>query len=141
MKLNLLLYFLRTELIKHIRLTPLLPFLFLLTNCEKQERQCKNFYIGKFYSEIVVEDKVFKTSFSRNSGDIQIEEFEGTIDSSRVRWINDCEMVLSSINPKNINAKKNVLIKILQTTDSSYTYEYSYVGENKKLKAEAFRIK
>ena len=141
MKLNLLLYFLRTELIKHIRLTPLLPFLFLLTNCVKQDRQCKNFYIGKFYSEIVVEDKVFKTSFSRNLANIQIEEFEGIIDSSRVRWINDCEMVLSSINPKNINAKKNVLIKILQTTDSSYTYEYSYVGENKKLKAEAFRIK
>ena len=141
MKLNLLLYFLRTELIKHIKLIPLLPFLFLLTNCEKQERQCENFYIGNFYSEIVLEDKVFKTSFSRNSADIQIEEFEGTIDSSRVRWINDCEMVLSSINPKNINAKKNVLIKILQTTDSSYTYEYSYVGENKKLKAEAFRIK
>ena len=141
MKLNLLLYFLRTELIKHIKLIPLLPFLFLLTNCEKPERQCKNFYIGNFYSEIFVEDKVFKTSFSRNSADIQIEEFEGTIDSSRVRWINDCEMVLSSINPKNINAKKNVLIKILQTTDSSYTYEYSYVGENKKLKAEAFRIK
>ena len=86
-------------------------------------------------------DKVFKTSFSRNLADIQIEEFEGTIDSSRVRWINNCEMVLSTINPKNINAKKNVLIKILQTTDSSYTYEYSYVGENKKLKAQAFKIK
>tara|TARA_X000001036_G_scaffold410997_1_gene423325 strand:- start:218 stop:643 length:426 start_codon:yes stop_codon:yes gene_type:complete len=141
MKLNLLLYFLRTELIKHISLIHLLPFLFLLTNCVKQDRQCKNFYIGKFYSEIVIEDKVFKSSFSRNSANIQIEEFEGIIDSSRVRWVNDCEMILSSINPKNINAKKNVLIKILQTTDSSYTYEYSYVGENKKLKAEAFRIK
>ena len=141
MKLNLLLYFLRTELIKHVKLTPLLPFLFILINCDKQERQCKDFYIGKFYSEIVIEDKLFKTKFLRNSANIQIEEFEGIIDSSRVRWINDCEMVLSSINPKNINAKKNVLIKILQTTDSSYTYEYSYVGENKKLKAQAFKIK
>jgi hypothetical protein len=50
-------------------------------------------------------------------------------------------MVLSSINPKNRNEKKNILIKILSTNDSSYTYEYSYVGENIKLKAKAFKIK
>ena len=72
---------------------------------------------------------------------IQIEQFEGVVDSSTVRWVNDCEMVLSSINPKNRNEKKNILIKILSTTDSSYTYEYSYVGENIKLKAKAFKIK
>ena len=72
---------------------------------------------------------------------IQIEEFEGKIDSSSVRWVNDCEMILSPINPKSLNEKKNILIKILTTTDSSYTYEYSYLGNSKKLKAEAIRIK
>ena len=40
-----------------------------------------------------------------------------------------------------LNEKKNILIKILKTTDSSYTYEYSYLGNSKKLKAEAIRIK
>ena len=61
-------------------------------------------------------------------------------DSSKVRWINNCEMVLSTINPKNNIDKKNILIKILETTDTSYTYEYSYLGEAKKVKASAFKI-
>ena len=49
-------------------------------------------------------------------------------------------MVLSTINPKNNIDKKNILIKILETTDTSYTYEYSYLGEAKKVKASAFKI-
>ena len=48
-------------------------------------------------------------------------------------------MILSPLNPNSIKDKKNILIKILSTTDSSYTYEYSYLGENKKLKAQAIR--
>jgi|TARA_B100001093_G_scaffold264411_1_gene252831 hypothetical protein len=106
-----------------------------------QQRNCKDFYTGTFYSETIVDGKKYKSNFKRNNTNIQIEQFEGVVDSSTVRWVNDCEMVLSSINPKNRNEKKNILIKILSTTDSSYTYEYSYVGENIKLKAKAFKIK
>ena len=35
--------------------------------------------------------------------------------------------------------KKNILIKILSTTDSSYTYEYSYVLEKMGLEEQKFR--
>ena len=83
----------------------------------------------------------YKSTFLRNYNGIQIEEFEEKIDSSNVRWVNDCEMILSPINPKNLNEKKNILIKILTTTDSSYTYEYSFLGNSEKLKAEAIKIK
>ena len=75
------------------------------------------------------------------SSNIQIEEFEGKIDSSYVRWVNDCEMILSPIKPKKMSEKKNIFIKILTTNDSSYTYEYSYLGESNKLKANAIRIR
>ena len=77
----------------------------------------------------------------REIPDIQIEEFEGKIDSSYVRWVNDCEMILSPIKPKKMSEKKNIFIKILTTNDSSYTYEYSYLGESNKLKAKAIRIR
>ena len=118
-----------------------LLLLILFVSCDNQERDCKDYHTGNFYTETTVNGTTYKSIFSRNYNGIQIEEFEGKVDSSNVRWVNDCEMILSPINPKSLNEKKNILIKILKTTDSSYTYEYSYLGNSKKLKAEAIRIK
>ena len=118
-----------------------LLILILFICCDNPDRDCKDYHTGNFYTETTVNDITYKSTFSRNYNGIQIEEFEGKVDSSNVRWVNDCEMILSPINPKSLNEKKNILIKILKTTDSSYTYEYSYLGNSKKLKAEAIRIK
>ena len=117
----------------------LLAILFI--SCNNPERNCSDYQTGNFYTETTVNDKTYKSTFLRMNSGIQIEEFEGKIDSSSVRWVNECEMILSPINPKSLNEKKNILIKILTTTDSSYTYEYSFLGNNEKLKAEAIRIK
>ena len=122
------------------KINPLL-LLILFVSCDTPDRDCKYYHIGNFYTETTVNGTTYKSIFSRNYNGIQIEEFEGKVDSSNVRWVNDCEMILSPINPKSLNEKKNILIKILKTTDSSYTYEYSYLGNSKKLKAEAIRIK
>ena len=118
-----------------------LLLLILFVSCDTPDRDCKDYHTGNFYTETTVNGTTYKSIFSRNYNGIQIEEFEGKVDSSNVRWVNDCEMILSPINPKSLNEKKNILIKILKTTDSSYTYEYSYLGNSKKLKAEAIRIK
>ena len=122
------------------KINPLL-LLILFISCDYPDRDCKDYHTGNFYTETTVNDITYKSTFSRNYNGIQIEEFEGKVDSSNVRWVNDCEMILSPINPKSLNEKKNILIKILKTTDSSYTYEYSILGNSKKLKAEAIRIK
>ena len=118
-----------------------LLLLILFVSCDNPDRDCKDYHAGNFYTETTVNGTTYKSIFSRNYNGIQIEEFEGKVDSSNVRWVNDCEMILSPINPKSLNEKKNIQIKILKTTDSSYTYEYSYLGNSKKLKAEAIRIK
>ena len=119
------------------------PFLLaiLFIGCNNPERNCQDYKTGNFYTETTVNDKTYKSTFLRINNGIQIEEFEGKIDSSNVRWVNECEMILSPINPKSLNEKKNILIKILTTTDSSYTYEYSFLGNSEKLKAKAIRIK
>ena len=122
------------------KINPLL-LLILFIGCDNPDRDCKDYHTGNFYTETTVNGTTYKSTFSRNYNGIQIEEFEGKVDSSNVRWVNDCEMILSPINPKSLNEKKNILIKILKTTDSSYTYEYSYLGNSKKMKAEAIRIK
>ncbi|MEC8397157.1 MAG: hypothetical protein VXZ21_02360 [Bacteroidota bacterium] len=65
---------------------------------------------------------------------MEIEKYEGKIDSASIRWVNDCECILTKINPKSNQDKRPVQIKILSTQGNSYTFEYSLVGksENKQ---------
>lgn len=103
----------------------------LLVSCYNQERNCKNFKTGKFTSETEIEGKKYTSTFERNDS-IQIETYEGKIDTFKVRWTNDCEYVIQNINPKNREEKKPVQMKILTTDSDSYTFEYSFVGDSKK---------
>jgi hypothetical protein len=72
--------------------------------------------------------------------ELQIETFEGKTDSSTVRWINDCEVVFKTINPKSNTELKDIHLKILETTKNSYSFEYNYVGESLKQKGNAIKI-
>lgn len=117
-----------------------LILLFSLVSCYKTERNCNDYKTGKFYSEVVIEDVLYKSTFTRTE-DLQIEEYNKKVDSSKLRWINDCEVIFKTINPKNMAERKDIHLKILTTTDSSYTFEYSYVGETKKQKGTAYRVK
>ena len=106
-------------------------------NCNlNQERLCNDFKNGSFKSVITIEGVEYTSIFKRNDS-IQVETFNNVIDSSYVRWINDCEVVFTTINPKNILQKKPVLVKILRTFKDSYDFEYSYVGETTKQKGNA----
>ena len=98
-----------------MRLIYLIPFL-LLTNCYETSRNCKDFKTGKFYSEVVINDELFKSEFKRTK-DLQVEVYNKKIDSSQLRWINDCEVIFKTINPKNMAEKKDIHLKILTTTD------------------------
>jgi len=102
-----------------------------LSGCYNVNRDCIDFKTGTYRSEIIIDKQTFISEFTRNN-DFQIETFEGKTDTTSVRWINDCEVIFHTINPKRMVDKKDVHLKILTTTDSSYTFEYSYVGETKK---------
>lgn len=116
--------------------------LLLLTvfSCYTNNRECKKFRTGTFYSEVTIDGVLYTSNFNR-SENIQVEVYNNKKDSSQLRWINDCEVVFKTINPKNMAEKKDIHLKILTTTDSSYTFEYSYVGETKKQKGVAHKIK
>ena len=122
-----------------MRLFIILISLFTLTNCYRSERNCKDYKTGEFYSEVEINDVVYKSTFKRTEN-LQVEFYNNKKDSSRLRWINNCEVVFKTINPKNMAEQKDIHLKILKTTDSSYTFEYSYVGETKKQKGTAFRM-
>jgi hypothetical protein len=111
----------------------------LLTSCYQQERNCTDFKTGKFTSETEIEGKKYTSTFERNDS-IQIETYEGKIDTFKVRWANDCEYVIQNIHPKNRAEKKPVQMKILTTNSKSYTFEYSFVGDAKKQRGTATKL-
>jgi len=105
--------------------------LILCASCYQIERNCAGFQTGTFESTITIDDIKYLSTFNRTKK-LQIETFEGKTDSSNVRWINDCEVIFKTINPKRMADRKDIHLKILETTDTSYTFEYSYVGEVNK---------
>lgn len=112
---------------------------FFLFSCYNQERNCKAFKTGKFTSETTVEGKKYTTTFERNDS-MQIENFNNKIDTFSIRWINDCEYILENIKPKNREEKKAVHVKILNSKDLTYNFEYSFVGETKKQKGSVTKM-
>ena len=109
-------------------------------SCYNVERHCKDFKTGEFQFEYEV-DGVKKTSnFVRNDS-IEVGTFEGKQYSSTVRWVNDCEYIVQRINPKNRAESQAIQMNILSTTENSYTFEFSNIGESKKQKGTVIKIK
>ena len=105
--------------------------LILLTSCQQQECNPKEFKTGKFEFVQELNGKKETTVFERNDK-FQIETFNGKTDTATVRWVNDYEFILQKTHPKNMKEKKAISMKILSTKGKTYTFEYSFVGEAKK---------
>ncbi len=115
-------------------------FLFIsCLSCYQVERNCQDFKTGAFQSTVIIDGTAYVSEFTR-SNNLQIERFNSKTDSASVRWINDCEMVFRTINPKNRAEQKDVHLKILTTSKDDYTFEYGYVGSPIKQKGNAKRV-
>ena len=88
----------------------------------------KNFRRAPLFFESIINDKIQTTTFYR-SAELEIEQYQGTIDSASIRWVNPCECILTKINPENNQEKRPLKIRILRTTADTYTFEYSYVNQ------------
>lgn len=105
--------------------------LFTLFSCNNHERNCKDFRTGKFEFVQDINGKKHTSTFIRTEN-LQIETYNGKTDTASVRWINDCEFILQKLHPKNMKEEKAISMKILFTEKNSYTFEYAFVGSNKK---------
>lgn len=110
-----------------------------LTACYQPERNCEDFKTGTFEFESYLEGELVKTRFVRNDS-IEIDFFRGETDTSSIRWINDCEYLLSNLNPKNRAEEKPIHMKILTTKGNTYTFEYGLVGETKKQRGTVVKV-
>lgn len=111
----------------------------LLASCYQPQRDCKSFRDGTFIFTSEIDGESKTTTFVRG-GAIEIDYFEGKSDTASVRWINECEYILKKLDPLNSNEEQAVHMKILSTTDTSYTFEYSILGNSKKLRGTATRV-
>lgn len=110
-----------------------------LSSCYSPEKECDQFHTGTFKFESYLNGELVTSTFTRNDS-LEIDSFQGAVDTSSVRWINDCEYIIKNLNPKNIAERKPLHIKILTTKKDSYTFEYGLVGDSKKKKGTVTKI-
>ncbi len=118
----------------------LLLLCLLVTACYSPERDCAKFKTGTFEFESYLNGELVKTTFVRNDT-MEIDYFKDHVDTSSVRWINDCEYILKNTNPKNMAEEKPLHMKILTTDGDTYTFEFSIVGDDNKQKGTARKVK
>ena len=112
-----------------MRFVLLLFIVLCFTSCYNVERNCNDFKTGTFKFTYVV-DSIEKTGTFIRTKDLNIDFYDNKVDSASVRWINDCEFILKKLNPKNRSEEKAIHMKILSTTDSSYTFEYKLAAKD-----------
>ena len=105
-----------------------LIILILFTSCYSVNRDCNDFKTGKFNFTYELNDTIQESTFIRTLN-YEIEEYNGVIDSSKISWVNNCEFILTKLNPRTNQEKRPVRVKILRTYDDSYDFEYSNINE------------
>ena len=115
-------------------------FVLLLFSCVIPEKNCSKFKIGEFNYESKTENGVYNSRSIRNDS-IEIEYFGSSIDTSRITWVSECEYILRNLRPKSLSEEKAVSVKIINTSDKGYLFEYSFVGDKEnRARGNAFKI-
>lgn len=104
-----------------------------LFSCYQAERNCKDFKTGTFEFTYTQDGNEKIGKFVRTQ-EYTIEYYDNKIDTSSVRWINDCEFITKKMHPSNSREQRAIHMKILKTSEDSYTFEYKYAVKepNKK---------
>ena len=105
---------------------------FLFTSCYNVERNCIDFKTGVFKFSTEVNDSLVTSTFTRTN-EFEIELFNGIEDSSSIKWVNDCEFLLTKLSPRTNQERRPVRIKILRTYGDKYDFEFSQVNNPQKI--------
>ena len=99
----------------------------LIINCSLPEKKCNLYKNGSFEFKTKINNEFVISKFIRNDS-LEIEYFQNKIDTSFVRWVSDCEFILTKKNPESMEDKKAISMKILSTDEKGYNFEFSIVG-------------
>ena len=107
--------------------------IFLFISCYSVSRNCKDFHEGEFLFKSIINGEIKTSKFIRKKN-IEIEIFENKTDTAKIKWVNECECVLTKLNPVSNQEKRPIQIKIISTEKDSYVFEYSLVGDLKNIR-------
>ncbi len=117
----------------------LLLLLTTFISCQEPDRDCERFHEGSFRFTAMIDGTEQTTVFTRTK-DLEVSDFMGKKDSASIRWVNNCEYIVTNLNPQTRAEEKPIHMKILSTTDNSYTFEYKLVGSSQSSRGTAFKI-
>ena len=103
-------------------------FSVLFFSCVLPEKNCSQFKVGEFNFESKTESGIYNSRSVRNDS-IEIEFFGTSIDTSKITWVSDCEYLLRKLRPKTLSEEKAISVKIINTSEKGYLFEYSFVGD------------
>ena len=112
-----------------MRIVVLSALLLLFSGCFSPDRNCKDFQTGTFSFTSIVLGDTLTTKFIRTDS-IEVDFYLNRVDSSSVRWLNDCECIVKKMRPLSYQESKAVHMKILTTKNNTYTFEYNLVGDS-----------
>ena len=110
----------------------ILILVLLFTSCYNVERNCIDFKTGVFEFSTEVNDSLVTSTFTRTD-EFEIELFNNIKDSSTIKWVNNCEFLLTKLNPRTNQERRPVRIKILRTYGDKYDFEFSQVNNPQKV--------
>ncbi|MBL7473484.1 hypothetical protein [Robertkochia sediminum] len=120
-----------------------LPFLILfilMQSCYQNTRDCSKFKTGEFVFKYTLEGVEKESRFIRTDS-MEYDFYDDHIDTNTVKWVNDCEFIVKKVNPANMQEAKPLHFRILSTSEESYNFEYSLLGDLKnKQRGTAYRI-
>lgn len=97
--------------------------------CFSPQRNCSDFHTGTFSFTSIVLGDTLTTKFTRTDS-IEVDYYLSRVDSSSVRWLNDCECIVKKMRPLSYQDSKAIHMKILTTKANTYTFEYNLVGDS-----------
>ena len=115
-------------------------FSVLFFSCTLPEKNCSQFKVGEFNFESKTESGIYSSRSVRNDS-IEIEFFGSSIDTSKITWVSECEYILRKIKPKTLSEEKAISVKIINTSEKGYLFEYSFVGDKEnRARGNAFKV-
>ena len=118
----------------------LVLFVALFFSCVIPEKNCSQFKVGEFNFKSKTESGIYSSRSVRNDS-IEIEFFGSSIDTSKITWVSECEYILRKLRPKTLSEEKAVSVKIINTSEKGYLFEYSFVGDKEnRARGNAFKV-
>ena len=112
----------------------------LFFSCVIPGKNCSQFKVGEFNFESKTESGIYSSRSVRNDS-IEIEFFGSSIDTSKITWVSECEYILRKLRPKTLSEEKAISVKIINTSEKGYLFEYSFVGDKEnRARGSAFKV-